>query len=29
MYSWEEINQVDPEIAQCIKDEAGKAELTY
>ena len=24
MYSWEEINQVDPEIAQCIKDEVDR-----
>ena len=24
MYSWEEINQVDPEIAQCIKDEVER-----
>lgn len=24
MYSWEEINQVDPEIAQCIKDEVKR-----
>ena len=24
MYSWEEINQVDPEIAQCINDEVER-----
>ena len=24
MYSWEEINQADPEIGKCIKDEVDR-----